>query len=238
MKRGKKIKNAYSTFDRSQEHEVQEALEHLRKTTFVKFDETVEMHFRLGVDPRHADQQVRGTVVLPNGTGKDVRVLVFAKGEKENEAKAAGADHVGGEELVDKIQKEGWLEFDKVVATPDMMKFVGRLGKILGPRGMMPNPKSGTTTMDVGKAVTDLKSGKIEYRVDRYGIIHTIVGKLSFDDVKLIENLCTVTKAVIKAKPQAAKGTYMKSVFLSSSMGVGIKLDANKLKKYVEEATF
>jgi len=238
MKRGKKIKDAYNTFDRSMEHEVPEALGHLRKTTFAKFDETVEMHFRLGVDPRHADQQVRGTVVLPNGTGKDVRVLVFAKGEKENEAKAAGADFVGGEELVDKIQKEGWLDFDKVVATPDMMKFVGRLGKILGPRGMMPNPKSGTTTMEVGKAVEDLKSGKIEYRVDRYGIIHTIVGKLSFEDVKLIENLCAVTKAIIKAKPQAAKGTYMKSVFLSSSMGVGIKLDANKLKKYVEETTF
>lgn len=234
MKRGKKYNESANRIDRSKEHEINEAVSMMRASAYVKFDETVEMHFRLGVDPRHADQQVRGTVVLPNGTGKTLRVLVFAKGDKEKEAQEAGADFVGGEELVDKIMKEGWLDFDKVVSTPDMMKHVGKLGKILGPRGMMPNPKSGTTTMDVGKAVSDLKGGKIEYRVDRYGIIHTIIGKLSFDDVKLVENLCAVTKAIVKAKPQASKGTYIKSVFLTSSMGPGIKLEPNKLKKFVE----
>lgn len=234
MKRGKKYNESAMKLDRSKEHEIGEAVTAMRSAAYVKFDETVEMHFKLGVDPRHADQQVRGTVVLPNGTGKTLRVLVFAKGEKEKEALAAGADFVGAEELVDKIMKEGWLDFDKVVSTPDMMKHVGKLGKILGPRGMMPNPKSGTTTMDVGKAVNDLKGGKIEYRVDRYGIIHTIIGKLSFDNVKLLENLCAVTKAILKAKPQASKGTYIKSVFLTSSMGPGIKLEPNKLRKYME----
>jgi large subunit ribosomal protein L1 len=234
MKRGKIYKEKIGSLDRSVELEVPAAVETIRKAAYAKFDETVEMHFKLGVDPRHADQQVRGTVVLPNGTGKTCKVLVFAKGDKETEAKEAGADFVGAEEYVDKIQKEGWLEFDKVVATPDMMKFVGRLGKILGPRGMMPSPKAGTTTMDVGKAVQELKAGKIEYRLDRYGIIHVIIGKLSFDDVKLFENLSTVTNAILKAKPQAAKGTYLKSVFISSSMGPGIKLDTNLLKKYVD----
>lgn len=234
MQRGKAYKTNIAILDRSIEFEAPTAVETIRKAAYAKFDETVEMHFRLGVDPRHADQQVRGTVVLPNGTGKTCKVLVFAKGAKEEEAKAAGADYVGAEDYVNKIQKEGWLDFDKVVATPDMMRFVGRLGKILGPRGMMPSPKAGTTTMDVAKAVTELKAGKIEYRLDRYGIIHVIVGKLSFDNVKLLENICTVTSAILKAKPQAAKGTYMKSVFISSAMGPGIKLDTAELKKYVD----
>ena len=208
-----------------------EAVSLVKKTAVAKFDETVEAHVRLGVDGRHADQQVRGAVVLPHGTGKTVRVLVFAKGEKVAEAEAAGADYVGGDELIPKIQNEGWLDFDVVVATPDMMGVVGRLGRVLGPKGLMPNPKAGTVTMDVTKAVNDIKAGKIEYRLDKANIIHVPVGKASFSEEQLNENFNTLMDAIIKAKPASAKGTYMKSVTITSTMGPGVKVNPLKKRK-------
>lgn len=206
-----------------------EAMELAVKTSKAKFDETIELAVRLGVDPRHADQQVRGAVVLPHGTGKKVRVLVFAKGEKAKEAEAAGAEYVGAEEFIDKIQKENWFEFDVVVATPDMMGVVGRLGRVLGPKGLMPNPKSGTVTFDVARAVADIKAGKVEYRVDKTSIVHVPIGKRSFGTDKLAENFHTLMEAVIKAKPAAAKGQYVKSVVVSSTMGPGVKINPVKV---------
>ncbi len=231
-KRGKKYLEAKKLIDPNKRYSLREALELVKKMSEVagrNFDETVEMALRLGVDPRHADQMVRGAVTLPHGTGKTVRVLVFAKGDKAKEAEEAGADFVGAEELVQKIQKEGWLDFDKAVATPDMMSLVGRLGRILGPRGLMPNPKSGTVTWDVGKAVTELKKGKIEFRVDRAGNIHVPIGKVSFDVDKLYENAKAVIEAVLRAKPAAAKGQYIRSVTVSSTMGPGVKVDPNQV---------
>ena len=224
MKRGKKYKEAAKLIDRTVQYELEEAIGLVKKAATAKFDETVEAHIRLGVDGRHADQQVRGAVVLPNGTGKQVRVLVFAKGEKVDEALNAGADFAGGEELIPKIQNDGWLEFDVVVATPDMMGVVGRLGRVLGPKGLMPNPKAGTVTMDVTKAVNDIKAGKIEYRLDKANIVHVPVGKLSFTDQQLVENIDALMAAITKAKPAAAKGQYYRSVAISSTMGPGVKL--------------
>ena len=218
MKRGKKYTEAAKLVDRATQYDVAEAISLVKKTAVAKFDETVEAHIRLGVDGRHADQQVRGAVVLPHGTGKTVRVLVFAKGDKVAEAEAAGADFVGGEELIPRIQNEGWFDFDVVVATPDMMGVVGRLGRVLGPKGLMPNPKAGTVTMDVTKAVNDIKAGKIEYRLDKANIIHCPVGKASFTEEQLTENFNTLMDAIIKAKPASAKGTYMKSVTVTSTM--------------------
>ncbi|MDR0854658.1 MAG: 50S ribosomal protein L1 [Clostridiales Family XIII bacterium] len=228
-KRGKKYQEAAKLIDRETLYDAPEALELLVKSAPAKFDETVEVHFRLGVDGRHADQQVRGAIVLPHGTGKTVRVLVFAKGPKEEEAKAAGADYVGGEELADKIKKENWFDFDVIVATPDMMGVVGKLGKVLGPKGLMPNPKSGTVTMDVAKALDDIKAGKVEYRLDKTNIIHTPIGKVSFGPEKLGDNFKTLVEAVIKAKPAAAKGQYLKSVTIASTMGPGVKVNPAKL---------
>lgn len=228
MKRGKRYQELLKLVDRTMLYDPEEAVKLVKQTANAKFDETVEVSVRLGVDPRHADQQVRGTVVLPHGTGKTVRVLVFAKGDKAKEAEEAGADFVGAEELVARIQNEGWLDFDVCVATPDMMGTVGRLGRILGPRGLMPNPKSGTVTMDVAKAVRDIKAGKVEYRVDKAGIIHVPIGKASFEEQKLIENLRTLIEAIVRAKPAAAKGTYFKSIVLSSTMGPGIKVNPVK----------
>jgi large subunit ribosomal protein L1 len=225
MKHGKKYTDSAKLIDRLRVYEPEEALLLTKQTAKAKFDETIELSVRLGVDPRHADQQVRGAVVLPNGTGKVVRVLVFAKGDKVKEAEAAGADFVGAEEMVAKIQGEGWFGFDACVATPDMMGVVGRIGRILGPKGLMPNPKSGTVTMDVARAVTDIKAGKVEYRVDKTAIIHCPIGKKSFDDEKLMENLRVLMDAIVKAKPSAAKGTYLRSVVLSSTMGPGIKVN-------------
>lgn len=229
MKRGKKYTEAAKQIDRETQYDVAEAIDLVKKTAVAKFDETVEAHVRLGVDGRHADQQVRGAVVLPHGTGKSVRVLVFAKGDKVAEAEAAGADYVGGEELIPKIQNEGWFEFDVVVATPDMMGVVGRLGRVLGPKGLMPNPKAGTVTMDVTKAVNDIKAGKIEYRLDKANIIHCPVGKTSFTAEQLTDNFNTLMDAIIKAKPSSAKGTYMKSVTIASTMGPGIKVNTLKI---------
>ncbi|HPU63073.1 MAG TPA: 50S ribosomal protein L1 [Mobilitalea sp.] len=229
MKRGKRYLNAAKLFDKSVQYDVAEAVSLVKKMAVAKFDETIEAHIRLGVDGRHADQQVRGAVVLPHGTGKTVRVLVFAKGDKLAEAEAAGADYVGGEELVPKIQNDGWFDFDVVVATPDMMGVVGRLGRVLGPKGLMPNPKAGTVTMDVAKAVKDIKAGKIEYRLDKTNIIHVPIGKASFTEEQLLENFQTLIGAIIKAKPAAAKGQYLRSVTLSSTMGPGIKLNTAKL---------
>ena len=229
MKRGKKYTDAAKLFDRAAQYDVAEAISLVKKTAVAKFDETVEAHIRLGVDGRHADQQVRGAVVLPHGTGKTVRVLVFAKGDKVAEAEAAGADFVGGEELIPRIQNEGWFDFDVVVATPDMMGVVGRLGRVLGPKGLMPNPKAGTVTMDVTKAVNDIKAGKIEYRLDKANIIHCPVGKASFTEEQLTENFNTLMDAIIKAKPASAKGTYMKSVTVTSTMGPGIKVNTLKI---------
>ncbi len=206
-------------------HSLEEAVAVVKRVKFAKFDETVEVHLRLGVDPKHADQMVRGTVVLPNGLGKSKRVLVIASGEKQREAQEAGADFVGGEEMVQKIQSEGWLDFDAVIATPDMMRTVGRLGKILGPRGLMPNPKTGTVTMEVARAVKEIKAGKVEFRVDKTGIIHAPVGKVSFPDDKLVENAQTLIQAVVRAKPAAAKGKYVRSATLCSTMGPGVPLD-------------
>jgi len=228
MKRGKKYLEAAKLVDRTNLYSPAEAIELVQKTATAKFDETVEAHLRLGVDSRHADQQVRGAVVLPHGTGKKVRVLVFAKGDKVTEALEAGAEYVGAEEFTTKIQNENWFEFDVVVATPDMMGVVGRLGRVLGPKGLMPNPKAGTVTMDVSKAVKDLKAGKIEYRLDKTNIIHCTIGKVSFGQEKLLENYITLLTAIIKAKPAASKGQYLKSIALSSTMGPGIKLNTLK----------
>ena len=228
MKHGKKYTEAAKQVDRSVAYEPAEAIALVKKTATAKFDETIECHIRTGCDGRHADQQIRGAVVLPNGTGRTTRVLVFAKGAKINEAEAAGADHVGGEELIPKIQNEGWLDFDVVVATPDMMGVVGRLGKVLGPKGLMPNPKAGTVTMDVTKAVNDIKAGKIEYRLDKTNIIHVPVGKASFSEEKLQENFNTLMEAIVKAKPSALKGQYLRSIVLAPTMGPGVKVSTAK----------
>lgn len=227
MKRGKKYLENLKKYDKNTLFSVNDAVETVKTTATAKFDETIEMSIRLGVDPRHADQQVRGAVVLPHGTGKEVKVLVFAKDAKAEEAKAAGADFVGGMEMAEKIQKENWFGFDICVATPDMMGVVGRLGRVLGPKGLMPNPKSGTVTMDLTKAVNEIKAGKVEYRVDKTAIIHVSVGKASFDADKLNENIGVLMDAVVKAKPSALKGTYIKSVVLSSTMGPGVKINPN-----------
>lgn len=228
-KRGKKYQDSAKLVDKSNLYDVNEALDLVTKTAKANFDETVELAVRLGVDPRHADQQVRGTVVLPNGTGKEIRVLVLAKGEKIKEAEAAGADYAGGEELVEKIQNENWFEFDVIIATPDMMGVVGKIGRVLGPKGLMPNPKSGTVTFDVEQAVKETKAGKVEYRVDKAAIINVPIGKVSFGVDKLAENFKTISDAIIKAKPAAAKGRYLKSVTVSSTMGPGIKVNGQKL---------
>ncbi len=229
MKRGKKYLESLKLVDRTRLYEPTEAMELVQKAATAKFDETVEVHIRLGVDSRHADQQVRGAVVLPHGTGKTVRVLVFAKGEKATEAEQAGADYVGAEDLVTRIQKENWFDFDVVVATPDMMGVVGRLGRVLGPKGLMPNPKAGTVTNDIAKAIADIKAGKIEYRLDKTNIIHCPIGKVSFGTEKLVDNFRTLLEAVIKAKPAAAKGQYLKSVTVTSTMGPGIKINQQKV---------
>lgn len=229
MKRGKKYQDAAKLIDRNAQYDVAEAVSLVKKSATAKFDETIEAHIRLGVDGRHADQQVRGAVVLPHGTGKTVRVLVFAKGDKVAEAEAAGADYVGGDELIPKIQNEGWFEFDVVVATPDMMGVVGRLGRVLGPKGLMPNPKAGTVTMDVTKAVNDIKAGKIEYRLDKTNIIHCPVGKASFTEEQLADNFQALMGAINKAKPASAKGQYLRSVTITSTMGPGVKLNTAKL---------
>ena len=229
MKRGKKYVEAAKLIDRATLYEIDNAMELVKKAATAKFDETIEAHIRTGCDGRHADQQIRGAVVLPHGTGKKVRVLVFAKGDKEAEAEAAGAEFVGGEELIPKIQNEGWFDFDVVVATPDMMGVVGRLGRVLGPKGLMPNPKAGTVTMDVTKAVNDIKAGKIEYRLDKTNIIHVPIGKASFTEEQLADNFQTLIDAIIKVKPAAVKGQYLKSVTLTSTMGPGIKLNVTKL---------
>lgn len=228
-KRGKKYKESLNIVDRQMLYDIEEALDLAIKTAKANFDETIEVSAKLGVDPRHADQQVRGAVVLPNGTGKTRKVLVFAKGDKAKEAENAGADFVGAEELVNKIQNENWFDYDVVVATPDMMGVVGRLGRILGPKGLMPNPKSGTVTFDIEKAIKDIKAGKVEYRVDKQGNIHVPIGKKSFGVEKLKENFNTLMEAVIKAKPAASKGKYLRSVVVSSTMGPGIKINPQKL---------
>ena len=228
-KRGKKYQDSIKTVDKLKLYDLEEAVEVMLGTAKANFDETVEAHVKLGVDSRHADQQVRGAVVLPHGTGKTVRVLVFAKGDKAKEAEAAGAEYVGEAELADKIQKQNWFEFDVVIATPDMMGVVGRLGRVLGPKGLMPNPKSGTVTFDVAKAIQEIKAGKVEYRLDKTNIIHVPVGKKSFGSEKLVDNLKVVVDAIVKAKPAAAKGKYLKSVAIASTMGPGVKLNTTKL---------
>ena len=228
MKRGKKYVEAAKLVDRATLYSAEEAVSLVKKTATAKFDETVEAHIRTGCDGRHAEQQIRGAVVLPHGTGKTVRVLVFAKGAKATEAEAAGADYVGGEELIPKIQNQGWFEFDVVVATPDMMGVVGRLGRVLGPKGLMPNPKAGTVTMDVAKAIAEIKAGKIEYRLDKTNIVHVAIGKVSFDDEKLADNFNAVMEAIVKAKPSALKGQYIKNITLTSTMGPGVKVDTTK----------
>ena len=229
MKRGKKYTDAAKLIDKAVQYDTEEAISLVKKSAVAKFDETIECHIRTGCDGRHADQQVRGAVVLPHGTGKTVKVLVFAKGDKVDEALAAGADFVGGDELIPKIQNEGWFDFDVVVATPDMMGVVGRLGRVLGPKGLMPNPKAGTVTMDVTKAVNDIKAGKIEYRLDKTNIIHVPVGKASFTEEQLTDNFNALVDALNKAKPSALKGQYFKSVTLTSTMGPGVKLNVAKL---------
>ena len=229
MKRGKKYVEAAKAVDRATLYDIPEAISLVKKSAVAKFDETIECHIRTGCDGRHADQQIRGAVVLPNGTGKTVKVLVFAKGAKADEAQAAGADFVGGEELIPRIQNDGWLDFDVVVATPDMMGVVGRLGRVLGPKGLMPNPKAGTVTMDVTKAIDDIKAGKIEYRLDKANIIHVPVGKASFTEEQLVENFNALMGAINKAKPAAVKGAYLKSVTLTSTMGPGVKVNPTKL---------
>ncbi|MDD4081430.1 MAG: 50S ribosomal protein L1 [Eubacteriales bacterium] len=228
MKHGKKYLESKKLIEENKLYDPAEAISLVKQTGKAKFDETIELSIRLGVDPRHAEQQVRGAVVLPHGTGKNVRVLVFAKGEKAEEARAAGADYVGENELVDKIKNENWFEFDVCVATPDMMGVVGKIGRILGPKGLMPNPKSGTVTMDVTKAITEIKSGKVEYRIDKTAIAHCPIGKVSFDEEKLVENLNALMSAVVKAKPTAAKGTYLRSLYLSTTMGPSIRLNPLK----------
>ncbi len=227
MKYGKKYTDSKKAYDSTKQYEVGEAVDLVLASAKAKFDETVELHVRLGVDPKQADQQVRGVIVLPNGTGKQVKVLVIAKGEKADAALAAGADYVGAEEMVAKIQKENWFDFDVVITTPDMMGVVGRIGKVLGPKGLMPNPKSGTVTMDVVKAINDTKAGKVEYRLDKTAIIHCPIGKKSFGREKLVENYNALFEAIVKAKPAAAKGQYIKSIALASTMGPGVKV-ANK----------
>jgi large subunit ribosomal protein L1 len=225
MKRGKKYQDSIKSYDKMNLFDPEEAVKICKETAKANFDETIELSVKLGVDPRHADQQVRGAVVLPHGTGKTVRVLVITKGDKAKEAEEAGADFVGAEEMVEKIQKESWFDYDVIVATPDMMGTIGRIGKILGPKGLMPNPKSGTVTMDVAKAIADIKAGKVEYRVDKTAIIHVPIGKKSFDDQKLNENLKAIMDAIVKAKPSAAKGTYLKSVVLAATMGPGVRIN-------------
>ncbi len=229
MKRGKKYLDAAKSFDKANAYEVAEAISIVKKNATAKFDETIEAHIRTGCDGRHAEQQIRGAVVLPHGTGKTVRVLVFAKGAKLDEALAAGAEYAGGEELVPKIQNDGWLDFDVVVATPDMMGVVGRLGRVLGPKGLMPNPKAGTVTMDVTKAVEDIKAGKIEYRLDKTNIIHVPVGKASFSEEQLADNFQTLMDAINKAKPASLKGQYIKSISLAPTMGPGVKVNVSKV---------
>ena len=228
---GKKYIESSKLIDKNALYTPAEALELAVKTAKAKFDETIELHVRLGVDPRHADQQVRGAVVLPHGTGKDVKVLVFAKGEKAKEAEAAGADFVGADELVQKIQGENWFDYDVVVATPDMMGVVGRLGRVLGPKGLMPNPKSGTVTFDVTKAIEEIKAGKVEYRLDKNNIVHVPVGKVSFGGEKLAENFATLMSAIVKAKPASAKGTYLRSITVASTMGPGVKINAARISE-------
>lgn len=225
MKRGKKYVETAKLVDRTVQYDTADAISMVKKVSVAKFDETIEAHIRTGCDGRHAEQQIRGAVVLPHGTGKTVRVLVFAKGDKLDEAQAAGADFVGGEELIPKIQNDGWLDFDVVVATPDMMGVVGRLGRVLGPKGLMPNPKAGTVTMDVTKAVNDIKAGKIEYRLDKTNIIHVPIGKASFTEEQLADNFQTLMDAIVKARPSALKGQYLKSIVLSPTMGPGIKVN-------------
>ena len=224
MKKGKKYLESAKLVDKSKLYDTTEAFDILCKTSVAKFDETVEVHVKLGVDSRHADQQVRGVCVLPNGTGKTVKVLVIAKGEKADQAQAAGADFVGAEDMIAKIQNEGWFGFDVMITTPDMMGLVGRLGKVLGPKGLMPNPKSGTVTMDIVKAINDVKAGKVEYRVDKTSIVHVPIGKKSFGPEKLLENFNTVMEALVKAKPAASKGTYLKSITIAATMGPGVKV--------------
>ena len=229
MKRGKKYQEAVKSFDKAAQYDVAEAISLVKKNATAKFDETIELHIRTGCDGRHAEQQIRGAVVLPHGTGKSVKVLVFAKGTKVDEAQAAGADYVGGEELIPKIQNEGWLDFDVVVATPDMMGVVGRLGRVLGPKGLMPNPNAGTVTMDVTKAVNDIKAGKIEYRLDKSNIIHVPIGKASFTEEQLSDNFQTLIGAIVKARPSTLKGQYLKSVVIAPTMGPGVKINPIKL---------
>ena len=226
MKHGKKYVDSAKTIESAKLYEVNEAIDLVLNTAKAKFDETVELHVRLGVDPKQADQQVRGVLVLPNGTGKNVKVLVLAKGEKADQAKEAGADFVGAEEMVQKIQTENWFDYDVIITTPDMMGLVGRIGKVLGPKGLMPNPKSGTVTMDVAKAIKDTKAGKVEYRLDKNAIIHCAIGKKSFGNAKLQENYEALMEAIVKAKPAAAKGQYIKSVAIASTMGPGVKINA------------
>ena len=229
MKRGKKYIEAAKNIDRAAQYDIEEAISLVKKSAVAKFDETIECHIRTGCDGRHADQQIRGAVVLPNGTGKEVKVLVFAKGAKADEALAAGADFVGAEELIPKIQNDGWFDFDVVVATPDMMGVVGRLGRVLGPKGLMPNPKAGTVTMDVTKAIADIKAGKIEYRLDKANIVHVPVGKASFTEEQLTQNFEALMGAIMKAKPAAVKGAYIKSITVTSTMGPGVKVNVSKI---------
>jgi len=232
-KKSKKYQSAAAQLE-ARQYSLEEAVPLVQRLKFAKFDETVELHMRLGVDPKHADQMVRGTIVLPNGLGKTKRVVVIASGEKQKEAELAGADYVGGEDMVTKIQTEGWTDFDAVVATPDMMRLVGKLGKVLGPRGLMPNPKTGTVTMDVGRAVKEVKAGKVEFRVDKTGVIHVPVGKVSFATDKLLENTQTLIQAVLKAKPAAAKGKYVRSATICSTMGPGVPLDVTAFNAKVQ----
>ena len=227
-KQGKRYAEAAKLVDRSKQYDVAETIAIMKQTAKAKFDETVELHIKLGVDGRHADQQVRGAIVLPHGTGKSKKVLVVAKGEKAEEARTAGADFVGAEDMIEKIQKENWFDFDVIVATPDMMGLIGRLGRVLGPKGLMPNPKSGTVTFDIEKAVNEIKAGKVEYRLDKTNIIHVSIGKVSFEDAKLAENLNALMEAVVKARPAAAKGTYLKSITMTSTMGPGIKMSTTQ----------
>jgi len=227
-KQGKRYVEAAKLVDRSKQYDVAETIAIMKQTAKAKFDETVELHIKLGVDGRHADQQVRGAIVLPHGTGKSKKVLVVAKGEKAEEARTAGADFVGAEDMIEKIQKENWFDFDVIVATPDMMGLIGRLGRVLGPKGLMPNPKSGTVTFDIEKAVNEIKAGKVEYRLDKTNIIHVSIGKVSFEDAKLAENLNALMEAVVKARPAAAKGTYLKSITMTSTMGPGIKMSTTQ----------
>ncbi len=234
MRRGKKYQEAAKKIDKSVLLSPLQALKSIKENASAKFDESVEVHLRLGVDPRKADQQVRGTVVLPHGTGKKVRVAVFAQGDKVKEAEEAGADIVGGADLAEKIEK-GWMDFDMSIATPDMMSVVGKLGRILGPRGLMPNPKSGTVTFDVGKAVKDIQKGKVEYRVDKYGIVHVVVGKISFSEEQLVENYAALLDEIIRAKPSSAKGKYLKTISVAATMGPSVRVDPMRLKDLLEK---